>query len=101
MSTLVLAALTEQRDHADQELKALARVLDKRVNEQTSALRNSEELLALALESAGAAEWSWDIARNSLSWSPRYRALYGFGHSEPGDLSNVARTRVFGRSGAA
>ncbi len=86
VSTLVLAALTEQRDHADQELKALARVLDKRVNEQTAALRKSEELLALALESAGAAEWSWDIARNSLSWSPRYRALYGFGHSEPGDL---------------
>jgi PAS domain S-box-containing protein len=86
VSTLLLAALTEQRDHADQELKALARALDKRVAQRTSALRNSEELLSLALESAGAAEWSWDIIRNRLSWSPRYRELYGFAQDEPGDF---------------
>ena len=87
ISTLLLAALTQQRDIAVRELRALADVLDQRVDEKTKALGQSEELLALALESGGAAEWSWDIVRDRLSWSQRYRALYGFDQDEPGDLA--------------
>lgn len=41
-------------------------------------LAASEERLRLALEGAGAAEWGWDITRDRMSWSKRYRELFGF-----------------------
>ena len=35
-------------------------------------LIEKEERLKLALESAGAVDWSWDIPSNTVSWSDRY-----------------------------
>jgi PAS domain S-box-containing protein len=45
-------------------------------------LAASEERLRLALEGAGAAEWGWDITRDRMSWSKRYRELFGFAADE-------------------
>ncbi|MFZ4617690.1 MAG: PAS domain-containing protein [Rectinemataceae bacterium] len=35
------------------------------------------ENLGLALESSRAGTWDWDIANNSFTWSPEFRALFG------------------------
>ena len=48
------------------------------------ALRESQERLALALESSGEASWGWDVGENRIDeWSPRFRELYGFGPADP------------------
>lgn len=78
VSTLLLAALTEQRDSALDALKAAHASLETKVLERTAALRASEEFRELALESAGAGEWSWDIVFDKFSFSDRYRELLGF-----------------------
>jgi PAS domain S-box-containing protein len=83
VSTLLLAALTEQRNLALDALKAAHASLETKVLERTAALRASEKFRELALESAGAAEWSWDIVSGQLSWSDRYRALFGFAWDQP------------------
>ena len=40
-------------------------------------LIEKEERLKLALEGAGAVDWSWDIASNQVSWSDRYFDFFG------------------------
>lgn len=87
VSTLLLAALTEQRDSAIEGLQSAHAQLEGKVLERTAALRASEEFKELALESAGAAEWSWDISADTLSLSDRYRVLSGFTGSQPCDFS--------------
>jgi PAS domain S-box-containing protein len=87
VSTLVLAALTEQRNSALDALKAAHALLETKVLERTAALRASEEFRELALESAGAGEWSWDIIADRLSWSDRYRALLGFAGDQPREFN--------------
>jgi PAS domain S-box-containing protein len=78
VSAQLLAALTEQRDTALAALRSAQETLEERVREKAAKLRASEEFRELALESAQAAEWSWDIVQNSLGWSERFRSLYGF-----------------------
>jgi two-component system, cell cycle sensor histidine kinase and response regulator CckA len=41
------------------------------------ALRETEDLLRLAMKSAGAAAWSWDIQQDRMIGSPENYALYG------------------------
>ena len=43
---------------------------------ETQLIEN-EERLKLALESAGAVDWSWDIPSNRISQSDRYRDFFG------------------------
>jgi PAS domain S-box-containing protein len=83
MSTLLLAALTEQRNSALEALTTAHASLETKVLERTAALRASEKSRELALESAGAAEWSWDIVSGKMSWSDRYSALLGFEGDQP------------------
>lgn len=45
----------------------------------TSALRQSEARLRLALESARMGIWFWSVERNTLSWDRNLRTLYGLG----------------------
>jgi PAS domain S-box-containing protein len=51
------------------QLEALNRELEQRVAERT-------ERLGLALESAGAASWDWDVPADRLDWT-RFSRLYG------------------------
>lgn len=48
----------------------------------TAKLRESEEQLTLALDSAEAATWTWDVDANVMDGSARRRALYGFAPDE-------------------
>jgi PAS domain S-box-containing protein len=46
------------------------------------ALRVSEERFALAVQGANDGIWDWDIANNSLYWSPRFKELLGYADDE-------------------
>ncbi|HSM81340.1 MAG TPA: PAS domain S-box protein [Nodosilinea sp.] len=47
-----------------------------------AALRDSEELLRLALTGAQAGSWDWVVATGQLSWSPETYRLYGLDPAE-------------------
>jgi len=48
-----------------------------------SALRASEERLALAIDAAGLGLWEYDIAAGTLEWNGRVRVMYGVGPADP------------------
>jgi len=65
------------------QLEVLNRDLEKRVAERTAQveasraqLQKSQERLELALDSAGAASWDWDVEHDRRSWT-RFPRLYG------------------------
>lgn len=71
------------------ELEKLNRELESRVAERTSELeistarlRESEDRLNLALDSAEAAPWVWELDSNLRNGSGRYHELYGFAPQE-------------------
>jgi PAS domain S-box-containing protein len=45
--------------------------------EAEEALRASEETLRLAIEAAGMGTWSWNVARDEINWSEKFRSLLG------------------------
>ncbi|QEH32933.1 Oxygen sensor histidine kinase NreB [Aquisphaera giovannonii] len=51
-------------------------VTDIRLSEE--ALRQSQELLTLAVQSADLGVFDWDLSGSSIRWSPRMEELYGF-----------------------
>ena len=60
-----------------------------RRNEETDA---ASERLALAIEGANDGLWDWDIAANTVYYSPRWKAMLGFRDDEIGRAS--CRERV-------
>ena len=48
-----------------------------------AALRESEERMSLATNSANLGLWVWDIARDEIWVTPRFRTMFGFGADEP------------------
>lgn len=48
------------------------------LKESEQKLRANEQLLRLALSSAKAASWNWEIATEKIVWSPESYDLYGF-----------------------
>jgi len=61
------------------QLEALNRELEQRVAERT-------ERLGLALESAGAASWNWDVGADRFEWT-RFTSLYGLPETRAATLS--------------
>jgi PAS domain S-box-containing protein len=52
----------------------------QRVEEE---LRQSEQLLRLAMDASAAGAWSWDARTNEATWDDRYHAMYGFKAGDP------------------
>ncbi|HEX5776915.1 MAG TPA: PAS domain-containing protein [Caulobacteraceae bacterium] len=51
-----------------------------------TALRESEERRALALDATRLGLWEYDIVTGQLDWNPRIREMYGVGLEEPVDF---------------
>jgi PAS domain S-box-containing protein len=77
VSTLVLAALINQRQTAQRALQRALDELDGRVSQRTAALRESEERLRLALDAAHAGIWESDLTTGAFSASARALELHG------------------------
>ena len=56
--------------------------LERRVEERTAALRESETFLQLALAASGIGLWSWDLATNVFAFSSDYWTPLGYGSRE-------------------
>jgi PAS domain S-box-containing protein len=53
--------------------------------EAQEALRASEERYDLAVRGAGVGIWDWDIRTGKLYFSPRWKAIFGYGENDIGD----------------
>jgi len=62
------------------------------VKKSEQELAKKEQLLTLALSSAKAASWNWDIATGKIIWSPESYDLYGF---DPEAESTIATWTSF------
>jgi PAS domain S-box-containing protein len=70
----------------DNEVGQVARAFNDamhKLSEQQETLRESEERLNLAIQAAALGTWDWDIARDTLVWSPRCLALFGLTSDTP------------------
>ncbi len=61
-------------------LRAAQTARQLRISE--AALRESEGRMSLATESANLGLWLWDIARDEVWATPRFRSMFGFGADE-------------------
>ena len=89
---LVVALRTDRRRvRRERRAKGLVRRfaesrarLDAERCEGEKALRSSEERYALAAQAALDGLWDWNLQTNEIDFSPRWKALLGFGEEEIG-----------------
>jgi len=62
--------------------EALARASERR-RQMEHSLRESEDRLRLALQSADTGTWDWDLVNGTLTWDRRMRELWGLNANDP------------------
>jgi PAS domain S-box-containing protein len=104
--THALAALNEDltreveaRQAAQEALQQANQELELRVAERTAALtvvhrgvKENEERLRMAMETAEIAAWEWDIANGQMTWSTDPEVLFGFPAGAFGEDRRIFRT---------
>ena len=73
-----LEARATQLAEANRELQA--EVVERAQVEQ--ALRESQERYSLAVRSANDGLWDWDLRRNTIYYSPRWKSMLGYSEDE-------------------
>ena len=71
----VLTALRDDNGHLRGFGKVTRDITVRKEAEE--ALRASEETLRLAIEAAEMGTWSWNVERDEINWSEKFRALLG------------------------
>ncbi|MBW4621154.1 MAG: PAS domain S-box protein [Cyanosarcina radialis HA8281-LM2] len=66
------------RDRSGQMISVLSLVLDVTARQQVETLlRDSEDRLRMAIESARLGTWDWNLVTNELIWDPGCKAMFG------------------------
>src|SRR6266481_5089428 len=81
----------EHRDGNPVELRGFMLDISER-KEAEEALRESEERISLAANTAGLGLWVWDAKRDEFWVTPEGRRLFGWAESEPVNLERFIRT---------
>jgi PAS domain S-box-containing protein len=96
--SLALSADVEMRRRTEDDLRRIQTELDQRVKDRTAALADANRQLAdantqlsdaniqlsEAQRLANLGSWSWDVAKNHISWSEQLYGIYGLARGEFG-----------------
>ncbi len=85
-----LRRLTERAQGLEEELRAT----QEREREARSVLRQSEERFQVAVRGANDGLWEWELDGNSLTLSPRWKAMLGYTAEEFPDARDFWRNQI-------
>jgi diguanylate cyclase (GGDEF)-like protein/PAS domain S-box-containing protein len=85
--------VTELHVQAQQALK-FAQQSESKLRQTLQLLKQSEERYALAAAGSNDGLWDWDVIHNRVYFSPRWKAMLGFGDDEVGNALLDWLTRV-------
>ena len=83
-----------ERHAATAKLFALNESLERRVEERTQAVRESEFRWHFAIEGSFDGLWDWNVPAGTVFFSPRWKAMLGFADDEIGDRLEEWSKRV-------
>ena len=92
LTSAILALLVASR--ISRSLLGINEELEARVGERTSALRESEERYAIAARGANDGLWDWDLIRQRIYFSARWKAMIGRSDSEVADTPEEWLSRI-------
>jgi PAS domain S-box-containing protein len=72
----------DELKQGEETLRNLNEELERRVEERTAQLRNSEERLALALRASHEGVWDWNVETDAVWYSSRWKEMLGYTDQE-------------------
>jgi diguanylate cyclase (GGDEF)-like protein/PAS domain S-box-containing protein len=68
---------------------ALERASEEELRQKDEALRESQQRFALAVQGTNDGVWDWDLRKESLYLSPRWKSMLGYGEEEVGGVPDA------------